>query len=469
MPSLLLALTLLLPAAAPAMLSTSMPVPARPPALAASPTAAATEEWHGWIRQGEREVPLGLTLRSDQPPVGTRQAELWLPDQGVRGQLAALTKSGDSDGLRVQLSQWPGQPTLTLKRTGQGRASILQGSFSQGAYRAPVTLWPGRVTLPARPQEPRPPLPYRTQEVTVLGEGAVPLRGTLTLPAGQGPFPAALLVSGSGPQDRDSTLHGHRPFLVLADYLTRQGYAVLRLDDRGTGGSGGDLYTSRYRDLSGDLVQAVTFLRHHPAVRAEQVGLIGHSEGSSLAVMAAQQLQPAPAYLVLLTGPGVTGAELLDQQLRAQLNASGLNATQIEARAALQRQALAGQALRPDHTDLSGSEVEQAWLHSRPFVQSPYLRDFVTYDPRPALRRNQVPTLALFGERDLQVPRAAGYLPMQLLDTQPGNLVRELPGLNHLLQPARSGLPSEYAQQSVTLDPAALHQISGWLNTTLKR
>ncbi|MFC6617400.1 alpha/beta fold hydrolase [Deinococcus radiophilus] len=103
-------------------------------------------------------------------------------------------------------------------------------------------------------------------------------------------------------------------------------------------------------------------------------------------------------------------------------------------------------------------------------MQSPYLRDFVTYDPRPALRRNQVPTLALFGERDLQVPRAAGYLLMQkLLETQPGNLIRELPGLNHLLQPARSGLPSEYAQQSVTLDPAALHQISGWLNTALKR
>ncbi|MDO4263309.1 MAG: alpha/beta hydrolase, partial [Deinococcus sp.] len=463
--SLLAALALSLPAvaAAQAGVFSLAPGPSGPPPQARSDASVGTAAgtWHGSLLQRGREVPVGLNLHGSS-------AELWLPDQGVRGVTVPIT--GDPTGtFTVQLRDWPGQPQLNLTRSGQGGGAVLRGTFRQGGFAAPMTLWPGRVSLPPRPQEPRAPLPYRTQEVTIWGADATALRGTLTLPPGPGPFPAALLISGSGPQDRDSTLHGHRPFLVLADRLTRQGFAVLRLDDRGTGASDGDLYSVHYRDLAHDVQAAATFLRGHGSVRATAVGLIGHSEGGSLAALGAQGLHPAPAFLVLLGSPAVPGRELLDLQLRAQLRAQGVSSAETEARAALQSEALQNHRVSPLQVPLPSSEIEQAWLHSRAFVRSPYLQDFLTYDPRPALRDSRVPTLAVFGARDLQVPPAAGAQPMRGLLRTPGSEVHELRGLNHLLQPASTGLPQEYAAIPTTLDPAALDLIGRWLQRTLTR
>ncbi|GHF98258.1 lipoprotein [Deinococcus piscis] len=455
---LLAALALSLPATAVSQAEIP-PLPSDPRPATPARTTHGANTWHGSLFQRGREVAVGLNLRGNS-------AELWLPDQGIRGVTVPVT-GNPSSTLTVQLKHWPGQPQLQLTRSGQGQTAVLRGTFRQGAFSSPLTLWPGNVSLPPRPQEPRTPLPYRTQDVTVWGADAVALRGTLTLPPGPGPFPAALLVSGSGPQDRDSTLHGHRPFLVLADQLTRQGLAVLRLDDRGTGASDGDLYSVHYRDLASDVQAAVTFLRGHGSVRQEAVGLIGHSEGGSLAALGAQGLRPVPAFLVLLGSPAVPGRELLDLQLRAQLQAQGLGASETEARAALQAQSLQNHRVSPGQGPLSSSEIEQAWLHSRAFVHSPYLQDFLAYDPRPALRSSQVPTLALFGSRDLQVPPAAGAQPMRELLRGPGSEVHELSGLNHLLQPARTGLPQEYASIPTTLDPAALDLTLRWVKATL--
>lgn len=460
---LLAALASSLPATAAAQATTpslssptaSGQVAAAAPAAGTAPYAANT--WHGSLLQRGREVPVGLNLRGNG-------AELWLPDQGIRGVPVPVVRNA-AGTLTIRLDHWPGQPQLQLARSGE--AAVLRGTFRQGGFSSPLTLWPGAVTLPPRPQEPRGPLPYRSQEVTVWGEGAVALRGTLTLPPGPGPFPAALLLSGSGPQDRDSTLHGHRPFLVLADWLTRRGFVVLRLDDRGTGASDGDLYSAHYRDLAGDVQAATTFLRRHDSVRPDAVGLIGHSEGGSLAALGAQALRPAPAFMVLLGSPAVPGRELLDLQLRTQLSAQGLSSAEIEARATLQAQALQNHRVGELQVPLPSSEIEQAWLYSRAFVRSPYLQDFLTYDPRPALQASQVPTLALFGARDLQVPPAAGAARMRELLQAPGSEVHELSGLNHLLQPARTGLPQEYAAIPTTLDPAALDLLGRWLQSTL--
>ncbi|WP_261663785.1 alpha/beta fold hydrolase [Deinococcus sp. Marseille-Q6407] len=469
LPPLLAALAFNLPAAAAAQTA----VPSLPSLAASEPSPAipaqAAEAWHGTIAQRGRQVPVGLNLQGDN--LQGDSAELWLPDQGIRGAAVRVVSDPAGGAFSVQLEHWPGQPRLQLTRSGTGAATVLSGTFQQGGFSSPLTLWRGVVTLPARPQEPRPPLPYRSQEVTVWGAGATALRGTLTLPAGPGPFPAALLLSGSGPQDRDSTLHGHRPFLVLADRLTRQGFAVLRLDDRGTGRSGGDLYNSRYSDLSGDAQAAVDFLRGLRTVQADRVGLIGHSEGGWVAAQAAQRLSPPPAFLVLLGSPAVPGSELLDLQLRAQLQAQGLGEAEIEARAAAQAEALAGHHASLLTAPLPSSEIEQAWLHSRAFVQSPYLQDFLAYDPRPALRANRVPTvptLAVFGSHDLQVPPVAGAGPLRRLLSGPRSEVHELSGLNHLLQPARSGLPQEYAQIPTTLDPAALDLIGRWLQQAVR-
>lgn len=443
-----------------ALLGLTLPsVAAAAPATANS--AATLETWHGTVSLGERRISVGLTL------YGTG-AELWLPDQGIRG-IPMTVQGGAANRLSVRLEHWPGQPQVAVQRTGTGDAQLLSGTFQQGGFKSPITLWHGPIPSLPRPQEPRSPLPYRTREVTILGAGGTPLSGTLTLPSGAGPFAAAVLVSGSGPQDRDSTLHGHRPFLVLADALTRRGMAVLRLDDRGVGGSGSDLYTAHYSDLSDDISAAVTFLRGHPSVRPQQVGLIGHSEGGSLVMLTAQELRPAPAFAVLLGSPAVPGRELLSQQLRAQLAARGLNKSTIEAQVTAQAQALSGQRPDPNRLPLSGSELEQAWLHARPFARSTYLKDFLAYDPRPALEASRVPTLAVFGSLDLQVPPSAGAQPMRALlsrSSSAANIpseVHELPRLNHLLQPARSGLPEEYAEIPTTLDLSALNLLTRWL------
>lgn len=459
-------------------------LPAQAPTQATRAQTAEAEAWHGTVWLGERRVQVGVTLHRTLH--GTA-ADLWLPDQGLRGvplqlvqptitapKMTMPTVTAPSEPLDVQLAHWPGQPQLRLSRVGTGTAQTLTGTFRQGGFSSPLTLWRGPVTFPPRPQEPQPPpteKPYQEREVRILGAGGTPLRGTLTLPVGSGPFPAAVLVSGSGPQDRDSTLHGHRPFLVLADFLARQGIASLRLDDRGVGGSEGDLYAAHYSDLSRDLQAAVTFLRGHPAVRGDQVGFIGHSEGGSLAALSATQLQPPPAFAVLLGSPAISGRELLALQLRSQLVARGLSSAEITARAEAQALALGGQRPQLEQLPLSGSELEQAWLHARPFRRSPYLQDFLSYDPQPALQSLQaqhVPTLAVFGSLDLQVPPSAGAQPLRALLTGRGSAVHELSGLNHLLQPAHTGLPEEYAEIPTTLDPSVLQLLERWLEQTLQ-
>ena len=421
--------------------------------------------WHGSVRLGEREVALGLRLT----PGGG--AQLWLPDQGLRGTAAPLQQEANG-ALRVEVSSWLGRPTLTLQAPQAG--GVRQATFTQGSCGPPLPRGPGALLLPPRPQEPAAPLPYPAREVTVLGAGGTPLRGTLTLPAQRGgPVPAVLLVSGSGPQDRDSSLSGHRPFLVLADALTRAGFAVLRLDDRGVGRSGGDLYRTPYRDLSLDLQAGVAFLRGLGTVDAARVGLIGHSEGGLLVLQAAQELTPPPAFMVLLATPAVPGREVLRVQLQDQLRARGKPPAEIATQTRLQALALSGedaghyaaaaQATSGRESPPSGSEIEQAWLYAQPFARSPYLQDFLAYDPRPALRATHMPTLAIFGGLDRQVPRAAGAGPMRDLLRCQGCEVREIAGLNHLLQPAQSGLPEEYASIPTTLDPRALDLLVRWL------
>lgn len=339
-----------------------------------------------------------------------------------------------------------------------------------------------------RPQEPGPNPPYRSEGVTVEvteGDASHTLAGTLTLPDperfGPGPYPGAVLISGSGPQNRDSEMMGHRPFLVLADRLTRAGIAVLRYDDRGVGASTGDFAQADIAAFARDAGAAAAALRAHGAVDPERVGLIGHSEGGTVAPMVAAE-QPETAFVVLLAAMGVSGVDVLIFQSETMYRKGGQSEAWIEANSRVRRaafEALASgaddEALRPlldawveqEMTHLATEEgrAQAAEMLLAQFT-SPWFRQFVSIDPVDAMRRVGAPVLALCGTLDMQVPADLNLpgIEKALADAPcPSAAIVRLPGLNHLFQPAETGLMGEYGTIETTFDEGAMGLIAGWV------
>ncbi len=371
----------------------------------------------------------------------------------------------------------------------------IEGVFSQGGQSFSFFLDRAADDAPSsRPQEPLPPFPYDAEEVT-FESGDVVLAGTLTLPPGEGPFPGVLFITGSGPQDRDEQILGHKPFLVLADHLTRAGFATLRVDDRGVGGSTGDDGQATYDELLGDVLAGLATLAEHPRVDAERVGLIGHSQGGFLAPVAAVTSDDV-AFVVLLAGPAVDGFAtliaqnrlILAQTIRTQdptvsdafveaaiadqitfLEALGpLLATGDDegARALIRDRIEAELARLPEGDRPDAATTEQIVAAQQEGVTSPAFRAFLAFDPAPYLERLTVPTLAVFGGLDLQVPAEQSEGPMRAALTAAGNpdfSVVTFPGLNHLMQPAFTGGLEEYATIETTIEPILLETISDWL------
>jgi pimeloyl-ACP methyl ester carboxylesterase len=335
-----------------------------------------------------------------------------------------------------------------------------------------------------RPQDPQPPFPYSTEE-TAYSNGDIHLAGTLTLPPGEGPFPAVVLITGSGAQNRDEELLGHRPFLVLADHLTRAGIAVLRVDDRGVGGSTGSVPQSTSADFAGDVLAGVRFLKGHPRIAPGRIGLLGHSEGGLIAPLAASRSADV-AFIILLAGPGVPGAEILPAQVEAIDRASGMPEERIRKQVDLTRAdlrlmraekdptALRAQLkkLFAEHSDaLDPKEIQAGGTDALVEQQvkafsSPWFRYFLDYDPRPVLRLVRVPVLALNGELDRQVPVEQNLPAIEQAlreGKNPDVTVRRMPGLNHLFQTARTGSPAEYSTIDETLSPALLDTVTHWI------
>ena len=278
-----------------------------------------------------------------------------------------------------------------------------------------------------RPQDPQKPYPYREIEVTFHNpEAKISLAGVLTLPAGEGPFPAAVLVSGSGPQDRDSTLAGHRTFLVLADYLTRRGIAVLRYDDRGVGKSEGDFHKSTTADFASDARAAWEFLRSQAKIDGWKIGLVGHSEGAIIGPMVASQKEDV-AFLIMLAGTGIPGDRLALMQSEAISRSRGAGEEAIRKEARMNERMfevlktqkdvrMAEQEMRRIFADslaeMSDSEKKELNVSEESLVQNmkgiladyPWSRFFMDYDPASDLRKVRCPVLALNGDKDTQVP-----------------------------------------------------------------
>jgi pimeloyl-ACP methyl ester carboxylesterase len=328
-----------------------------------------------------------------------------------------------------------------------------------------------------RPQEPKPPFPYSSEDVSYPNPNAagVELAGTLTKPNTNSPVPAVLLISGAGPQDRDETMAGHKLFLVLSDYLTRRGVAVLRVDDRGTGASKGTFKDATTKDFASDAEAGFQYLMTRPDLDHKHIGLIGHGEGAiEAAIVAASNTQVA--FVVLLNGTAAPGQEVLLAQTARAESAAGVPEEQMDADLRL------GAGLyKMVQQGRTGEEMERAlanvpegyrpfvesWRRQIPRLQSPWLAFFLSYNPATALEKIQCPVLALFGEKDMTIDPDQNASAMKKAFSHGHNRdakVKVMPGLNYLFQKANTGLATEYASISETISPTALEAIGEWIS-----
>jgi pimeloyl-ACP methyl ester carboxylesterase len=445
--------------------------------LAAAADQGVVGSWMGTITLPSAEIAVIFHLAST--PEGALQATLDVPDQGAQG-LPVDSVTWQDGALRLEIKFI--DVVYEGKLTADGQSC--EGSLVQGGTTTPLTLRRvEKVPERRRPQEPKPPYPYREEEVCFASVPGVRLAGTLTTPAEGGPFPAVVFISGSGPQDRDSSFMGHRSFFVLADYLTRRGIAVLRVDDRGVGKSIGDRAKCTSKDWADDALAAAAYLRTRGEINVKQIGLLGHSEGGIVAPMAAVQ-DPQVAFLVLLAAAGVPGEEVSLLQNEVIAKADGASEQDLVANRALTaaiynlvkqekddavaaeriRQVMTAELAKDSRVTKERADAQVSAILSQ--VLSPWFRYWVSYDPRPTLEQIKVPVLALTGEKDLQVP-ASQSLPVLAQALNAGGdqraTVKALPGLNHLLQTAKSGSPSEYAGIEETMSPAAMEMIADWI------
>jgi dienelactone hydrolase len=355
--------------------------------------------------------------------------------------------------------------------------ATISGTWTQRGGSVPLVL--KRVTDAAqlerhRPQTPVKPYPSRDEDVSYPNKAAsVTLAGTLTIPPGKGPFPAVLLIAGSGRNNRDESLAGHSPFLVLSDYLTRKGIVVLRADKRGVDKSGGDYATATTSDFASDAEAGVAYLVTRPEVDPHKIGLIGHSEGGVIAPMVAAA-DPTVAFIVMMAGSGVPGIDIIVEQTLRISEASGQSREEAEKNAAEERKILTLVEQEKDDAELAkklreqlAGKVPEATLNAQiRALSSPWYRAFIQYDPSVALSKVKCPVLALIGEKDLQVPADQNLPAIRKALAASGNKnveVDELPGLNHLFQPAKTGAPSEYSEIETTISPIALEKIASWI------
>lgn len=437
--------------------------------------------WQGRLSVGA--TSLRIVFNVTKADDGALSATLDSPDQGATGiPVAEVVVAGDT--VRFEVTAIGGVYSGVANEDG----SKIEGTWSQSGQSLPLVL--ERVEEAPevnRPQEPEPPYPYKAEDVRFENAGAgVTLAGTLTLPEGAGPFPAVVLISGSGPQDRDEALMGHRPFFVLADYLTRRGIAVLRFDDRGVGASTGDFAAATSVDFAGDARAGVAYLATRDEVDVGRIGLAGHSEGGLIAPMVAAE-ESGVAFIVLMAGPGLTGEEILYAQGALINRANGTpeeavgrnRAVQERLFAVLKEEAdadTAGERLRAimrEQAEALGADERAATGDTEAAIEaqvrqlnSPWFRYFLTYNPAPTLARVSCPVLAINGEKDLQVPAQENLRAIEAALQAGGNAnyeVHELAGLNHLFQPAETGSPTEYAGIEETFSPTAMALIADWI------
>ncbi|MEW6651862.1 MAG: alpha/beta fold hydrolase [Bacteroidota bacterium] len=436
--------------------------------------------WEGKLKVNTVELRLvfKLFLKDDK----TYGAYLDSPDQGVSN-ITVTSVSITPDSVKADVK------SIGASFYGEFvNENLISGIFKQGGMSLPLELTKAdKAAEIKRPQMPKKPFPYNEEEITFENiEANITLAGTLTYPKEEGKYPAVVMVSGSGPQDRDETLLGHKPFLVIADYLTRNGIAVLRYDDRGVAKSKGDFAAATSVDFAADALAAVEFLKTRKEINSKKIGIAGHSEGGLIAPMCAVNSSDV-SFIVLLAGTGVPGKDIIILQTELILRASGSKEEDIkktvdqstrifnvvsEESDSLETFKKLLAMYNDDVSKMSDEEKKKPENSKETFdrnvkqILSPWFRFFIKYDPRPTLEQVTVPVFALNGEKDLQVDPKQNLPEIEKALKAGGNKnfkIIELPGLNHLFQPATTGTPSEYSTIETTFSEDALKIMKDWI------
>ena len=436
--------------------------------------------WEGALDLGVMKMRLVFKVqRGDKSDL---KATMDSVDQGAKDIPVDIVKVEDGE-FKLELTKIGA--IFAGKTSEDGKSAT--GKWKQSGQEYDLVL--KRVDKPTellRPQNPTKPYPYIEEEVTFENPAAkdVKIAGTLTLPKGNGPFPAVVMITGSGPQDRDEAIMGHKPFLVIADYLTRKGIAVLRCDDRGVGKSTGTQKGATSADFATDAFAGVKYLQGRKEIDGKRIGLAGHSEGGLIAPMVAADHPDDVGFIVLLAGPGLPGNEVLIYQSAALLRAMKTEPAELAVMGKLQSAVMKAahdiddegkfkEAIEAAINNLSDDEkkaldpaVRKATEDSYKKISQPWMRYFLRFDPRPTLKKVRCPVLAINGELDLQVTPKENLPALAAALKEGGNTsvtIKEFPGLNHLFQHCKTGMPTEYGEIEETFSPEAMELIATWV------
>ncbi|HNP32144.1 MAG TPA: alpha/beta fold hydrolase [Flavobacterium sp.] len=443
-----------------------------------------TGQWNGALKVQGMQLRLVFNVsKTETGYISTMDS----PDQGAKG-IPVSTTTFENPKIKFEVA------VARIEYSGELKDNEIVGTFKQAGQEFPMNL--SRKVIekvePKRPQEPKEPFPYYTENVTFQNPKAnISLAGTLSLPKKEGVFPVVVLITGSGPQNRNEELLGHKPFLVISDYLTKNGIAVLRFDDRGVGESKGDFETATSADFATDVESAIAYLKTRKEINPKKIGLMGHSEGGIIAPMVAAKSKDV-SFIVLLAGTGISGDKLLLLQQELIAKASGVSEAEIAKTSSINskvfeavKQSTDNQKLKTDLTTLINENEKDMKADEIPngmskddyiamqvkMVSSPWMEYFIKYDPAPTLQKVKCPVLAVNGGKDLQVPPKENLSAIENALKKGGNTrvtVREFPNLNHLFQECKTGAPSEYAEIEQTFSPLALNQITKWIQNQTK-
>lgn len=434
--------------------------------------------WSGKAKRGDKEITFVFNIKKE----GTNYSSVMnVPTFRVSGIKTATTTFSNGkltiDGSNVGMSYVANFNT---------KLQQFEGMYKEGGIEMALNLKKGAVEIAdqRRPQEPVKPYPYYEEEVEFKNAAAnITLAGTLTLPNKNGTFPVVILISGSGPQDRDESFMGHKPFLVLANHLTKQGIGVLRFDDRGQGASTGDFSNATTEDFSKDVLSAIMYLKNRTDIDVNNIGLIGHSEGGIIAPLAANNSKDV-AFMVLLASTGISGAELSVMQSKTlrefpvkdevayEKNArkaiaivtSDKSASEIK----VELTAHYNNFLRPILTSLNVPEKNiKTYIESQVNTSiKPWSRYFLKYNPADEIEKLQIPVLSLNGSKDTQVDAKInqdGIRQALIKGKNEEYKIVELENLNHFFQECETGRMDEYRKIEETFSPIALKEISNWI------
>lgn len=436
--------------------------------------------WQGALKFNGNS--LRIVFRISKNESGKLKAEMDSPDQGVKGiRVDTVIINGDSIKLELNIA------SAYYEGKYNSDSLSLEGNWHQSGLALPLVLKKvDKIDEVKRSQEPKPPFPYKSEDVVYENKAAgIKLGGTLTVPESGGPFAAVILITGSGQQNRDGELAGHKPFLVLADYLTRKGIAVLRVDDRGIGESTGDFAACTYMDFVSDVIASIKYLKGRKEIDKKRIGLIGHSEGGMIAPIVAAQTKDV-AFIVLMAGPGIPCDQLLFLQSAAISKAAGFSEEKIKQSLDLNKRIYTVIKTGTDSLSIvkelrkifdeihapGKSNPDAAFAKELKIVMTPWFRYFIGYDPAPALEKVKCPVLALNGSKDMQVLPDEDLAGIKKALDNGGNKnyeIKKLEGLNHLFQTAETGNPAEYMKIEETIAPAALQIIGDWILKVTKK